>query len=1049
MSPDQMPHYKGPLAWMAQNSVAANLLMFIIFAGGLLSAFQIKQEVFPEFDLDMVTISVAYPGASPLDVEQGLVLVLEEAVRGIDGVKQVDSTSTEGAGVVTIELLADANSDRVLADIKSAVDRITSFPDEAEKPVVALAARRREVVSVIIAGDQELQTLHAIAEEAREQMLSHPDISQVDIEGVPPLELSIEIPREKLESYGLTLSQVAQQISLASLDLPGGVVETQAGQLLVRVSDRRLSEQQFAEIIIRGTMAGAMVRLGDLAVIRDDYEDTNEVSYFNGQPAVRLTIFRIGDETPKEVATGVKEIFAQLREKLPENISMIIWTDSSKRLDERIKLLMKNAALGLVLVLISLALLLRIRIAFWVAVGIPVTFMGCFIVLNVCGFSINMISLFGLIIALGMVVDDAIVVAENIFTKIQEGLPRKQAAIEGTLEMTVPVTFAVLTTVAAFMPLFLVPGIMGKIFFLIPVVVVSILLFSLLEVYFILPAHIAHGKNKKLGIILSRVEALRIIVSGRLEKFISDTYQPFLRRVVRYRYITISLSVSVLLVFIGIAVSGILPFNFFPDIEDDEVEVTARLPFGAPLQDVRNVQRILEQAAFEAMDDFGGKEVINGMFTQIGKTSGSMHGRSETGRHLVDIEVSLASLKKGSVAAHEFAAKWREKTPPIPGLEALIFNTNVGPSSGAAVDLQLSHSNTSVLAAASEDVALAMAGYEQLINIENTYAAGKPQFDFHLLPAGRTLGLTARDVAIQIRSAFYGAEAIREQRGRNELKVMVRLPEDQRSSEYDIEHMRIRTPGSGMVPLSYVARFDRARAPTDIRREDGKRIINVQAKLAPGVPSPRPILDSLMKDMVPGLKQKHPGLGVSLAGMHKDQEESFASLGENFFFALFVIFALLAIPLKSYMQPFIIMTAIPFGIAAALFGHILMGYNLSLMSVMGIVALAGVVVNDTLVLVVAANGYREDGKDACEAIIAAGMRRFRPILLTSLTTFFGLAPMIFESSIQAKFLIPMAISLGFGILFSLPVALLIVPAVYISMEDLINLKKDKQKPGRC
>ncbi len=1049
MNPDTTKTYRGPLAWMAQNSVAANLLMFVIIFAGIVGLFQIKQEVFPEFDLDTITVSVAYPGASPSEVEQGIVLAVEEAVRGIDGVKEISSTASEGSGAVGIELLGDADPDKALSDVKSEIDRIQTFPEDAERPVVALAAHKREVVSLLISGDQTLSTIHAIAEHAREEFLAHDDISQVEVEGVPSLEVSIEISRENLEAYGITLNQVAEQIAAASLELPGGRIDTQAGQVLVRVADRKKEGYQFSDIIIKGTSEGAEIRLGEIAKIHDGYEDTDQASYFNGKRAVRLTVYRIGKETPTGVARAVHEVTAKLKESLPDNIALTIWTDRSEVLEQRIDLLKKNAMLGLILVVVSLALFLKMRFAFWVALGIPISFLGCFAVLHAGGYSINMISLFALIIALGMVVDDAIIVAENTFAKVQQGMPRTQAAIEGVREMALPVTFSVLTTVAAFIPLLFVPGIMGKIFFIIPIVVSTILLFSLIESFFILPCHLAHGKRTTGGKILQWIERRRLEVADLLQKFIDGYYRPTLTRVLEYRYLSLSIAVAVLCIIAGVAISGILPFNFFPDIEDDEVEVTAQLPYGSPIERTLEVQAILEKAAFEVADEMGGEQIFKGMFTQVGELGGGFRRSHTTGSHLIGIEVALNGTEDGLIKASDFAAAWQKKLPPIPGLEALIFNVNVGPSAGSPVDVQLTHANTDVLAAASEDVLETLSRYRELTSIENSYAAGKTQFDYHLLPAARTLGLTGRDVAQQMRAAFYGAEAIREQRGRNEVRIMVRLPENQRRSEYDLEEMRIFTPAAGMTPLSHVATFDRSRAPTDIKRENGKRIVNVSAKLAAGVASPRPILESLAKDMAPQLKKKYAGLDVEFAGRQREQDESFTSLIEYFMLSLFIIFALLAIPLGSYVQTIVIMSAIPFGIVAAITGHIIMFTNLSLMSVMGMVALAGVVVNDTLVLVVTANRYRKDeGMSACDAILSAGTRRFRPILLTSLTTFLGLAPMIFEPSIQAKFMIPMAISLGFGILFSLPIALMLVPAVYMILEDIVNVIRRKD-PHQC
>jgi len=818
------------------------------------------------------------------------------------------------------------------------------------------------------------------------------------------------------------------------------------------VSDRKLAGRQFEEVIIRGLPDGGTLTLGDIARVRDGFADTDQEGYFNGKPAMRVTAYRIGDETPSSVATAVKAYATDLDARLPDSVEVSIWRDDSVMLDERIDLLVRNAQMGLVLVVLVLALFLDLRLAFWVALGIPISFLGSFLVGGpLFGASINMVSLFALIITLGIVVDDAIVVGENAWQKMERGMEPVQAAIAGAREMAIPVTFAVLTTVAAFGPLFFVPGVMGKIFSIIPAIVVSVLLFSLLEGFFILPAHLAHdAATSRIGRVLERLvdmvlvpaNSVRNRISAVLQRFIHGPYKRFLARVLEWRYATMGVAVASFFVAVGLVGGGHVPFSFFPKLEGDLVTASARLPYGAPVARTKMVQAELERSLAQAIAELGAEDDIRGIYTRVGEgpvMGGPGGGRAESGSHLVTVEVNLVGSTEREFSSKDFGAAWRAATPALAGLEAMSINAASGPGAGAAVDVQLSHTDTAVLAKASAELAGVLREYSELADIENSYAAGKPQLDLALTPAGRTLGLSSSDIARQLRGAFYGSEALREQRGRNEMKVMVRLPEHQRGSEADLEDMMVRTPSGAFAPLSEVAEVTRNRAPTEIVREDGRRTVNVKAELAPGVVSNQEVLKSVTGTDIPALQARYPGLGVDLVGQQRSQAESFASLGQNYIVALFLIYALLAIPFRSYTQPFIIMSAIPFGFVGAVFGHLVMGYELSIISIMGIIALSGVVVNDSLVLVDAANRARAEGHDAWAAIIHAGTRRFRPILLTSLTTFFGLMPMIFETSMQARFLIPMAISLGFGVLFATVIALLIVPALYLIVEDGLRL----------
>jgi len=1030
---------KGPIAWMARNAVAANLLMVILLVGGALGVMRATQQLFPEFDLDIVAVTIPFPGATPTEVEQGVVLVAEEALSGLSGVKSLQTTAKEGVASVLLELEADADADRVLADAKAAIDRIRTFPAEAEKPVVELVFMRQEVVSLVISGDKPRALLQRVAEEVRQELLEHPDISQTQVLGLPSLEMSIEVRRQQLESLGLTLEEVARQIRAASLEMGGGVLESPTGEILVRLADRRHKVPEFEDLIVRGTTSGARVRLGEIATIRDGYSDTDKALFFNGKRAVEVRVLRMGDETPVAGATAAREIQASFDDRLPPGVSIDSWADRSVMLEGRIDLLVRNARMGLLMVVGVLALFLNLRLAFWVSLGIPISFLGSFVFLGSAGQTINMLSLFAFIVTLGMVVDDAIVVGEAAYARMQRGEDRLRAAILGAREVVVPVTFAILTTIAAFAPLLVVPGVMGKFFRVIPAVVILVLLLSLVESFFILPAHLAHiGLSKTTGVI-ARIEKLQGRVARWLEHFVKQSYEPFLRRTIRDRYFTISLAVAMLCLTIGLVGGGIVPFSFFPQITGDQVQATVTMPYGTPIERTDEVRVALEEAAWVALEGLDGADAVVGQLTRLGQGPEGRGGFRAAGSHLVVVEFELRESDERSFTVPQFQEEWRLALPEQVGVRSLRFSSNFGPGMDSGVSLQLSHPNMDTLSHASEDLETELHKFEELVNIENAWSAGKRQLDFHMLESARDLGLTGHALASQLRSALFGAEALREQRGRHEVKVMVRLPEEQRRSEHDLSLLRLRTPSGGFVPLQQVANFERGRAPTEIRREHGRRVVTVSAKLAQGAQSPGEVIAALKNDVLPAFRERHTGIDIGFVGEQQEQAETFESLGSNFLLALFVIFAMLAVPMKSYTQPLVVMSAIPFGLVGAVFGHLVMGYGMSIISMFGLIALSGVVVNDSLVLVDAVNRVRRTGVTAVEAVVTGASRRFRPILLTSLTTFFGLLPMMFETSMQARFLIPMALSLGFGVLFVTVIALLIVPAFYVVLEDLHEL----------
>ncbi len=1033
------PHISGPIAWMANNRVAANLLMAFLLIGGLLFGSRIKQEVFPEFALDVVSVSVLYRGASPEEVEQGVLLSIEDEVRGIEGVKKVTSSANEGTGRVSIELLTGANSNKALQDIKNAVDGISSFPEEAERPVVSLIEIKNQVLSLIVHGELDERELRDFAERVRDDLIQRKDITLVEMADARPLEIAIEIPEATLRQYGLQLGQISQIVRETALELPGGAVKTSAGERLVRTQERRDFGSEFLDIPIISEPDGSKVYLGEIAEIKDGFEETEQETLFNGEPAIRIKVYRVANETPITISDAVQDYILEAGPDLPPGVTLSIQGDQSEVYRDRINLLLKNAFLGLTLVLLLLGLFLEPRLAFWVTLGIPVSVLGAFLFIPMTGASINMISLFAFIVTLGIVVDDAVVVGENIYEKREAGMPYLQAAVEGARQISVPVVFAVLTNVVAFAPLLFVPGPSGNFFRQIPSVVIVVFLISLVESLYILPAHLAHkARDTFFWRTLSRPQ---IYFEKVFHVFAEKIFRPTVIFAARKRYLTFSMAVGALLLALGMVRGGHVPFNYFPKIDSDEVTVNAVLPFGAPMEDSRRVRNALLEALDRSLEQYGGKHLSRGILAQIGSSIASGGPPSAPaggagGSHLVSLNISLISSAERTFGAKEFAAHWRGQLGPLAGLESLTFSSSTGPSSGSAIEVEFTHRDRKVAEAAASDFADGLRGYAGVTDINDGVALGKPQYDFTLKPEGRRLGLRVADMAAQMRNAFFGSEALRQQRGRNEVRVIVRLPREERERMNTLENLMLRTPLGGEIPLMEAADVSLGRAYTDIQRNEGRRVVTATADVDEAEGNTNQILEDAQKTLFPMLLKKYPGLSFSFGGAQEDQAESMRALGIGLILALLGIYTLLAIPFRSYLQPLVVMLSIPFGIIGAIGGHFLLGYSLSMISFFGIIALTGVVVNDSLVLIVTTNEFRTEGLTAERAIQDAAVRRLRPILLTSLTTFFGLAPMIFETSLQARFIIPMAISLGFGILFSTFLILFIVPAVYLILEDL-------------
>ncbi|MBU0675442.1 MAG: efflux RND transporter permease subunit [Proteobacteria bacterium] len=1036
----------GPLDWMAKNHVAANLLMMVFIIGGLVLGPKIKQEVFPEISLDQVTVTVAYPGASPDEVEEGIILQIEEAISSIDGIDQINSTASEGAGTVSAKIRTGEDPDLVLQDIKAEVDRITTFPEDAEKPVVAKQVRRQEVISVVVSGDLSERTLREQAEAVRDDLLALPKITQAELSGVRPYEISIEIGENNLRRYNLTLDQVAGVIRRSSLDLPGGSIKAGGGEILVRTKEKRYTGVGYGDLPILVDGDGSTVYLREIAEIRDGFAETDEFARFDGMPAAMVKVFRVGDQKPTEISELVADYVASKGAELPESIRIGTWYDTSELFASRLHLLIKNAMFGLVMVFLVLTLFLQMRLALWVMLGIPISFLGALFLMPATDVSINMISLFAFIMALGIVVDDAIVIGENIFEHRQRGKSYAQAAIDGVREVAGPVVFSILTSVAAFVPLLTVSGTMGKFIKVIPMVVISILIISLVESLFILPAHLSLGEKNRDKNSHKPPSFFRARFGIFLDWLINRHYRGLLTLCIRYRYATVAAAIGMLLLSVGVVRGGLIRFNFMPVVDGDRITVSIEMPRGTLVEQTAQVQKKLLDAASVVVADYDqgrpeGDSILRHIYAVAGGTiagSGPAPGGTSSAPHLASIVMLLQPSETRGVLAEDISRTWRELVGEIPGVDLLSFQSNLV-HMGANIDVQFAHEDYTVLTRASERLKEVLAEYPGVEEISDNYPTGKKELKFRLTPEARTQGITQEDLARQLRSAYYGAEALRLQRGRNEVKVMVRYPENDRRRLWSLENMRIRTPQGGELPLARAAVVDEGRGFSVVNRTDRKRVLDVTASVDAKRANAEEILGDLEATILPELQADYPGLTYNLEGEAKERKDSMKSMGQGFLLALFVIYALLAIPFKSYSQPLLIMVAIPFGVVGAIIGHLVTGYDLSMLSLFGIVALSGVVVNDSLLLIDRINQSRREGEEAHEAILRAGQRRFRPILLTSLTTFFGLAPMILETSTQAQFLIPMAISLGFGILFATGITLLLIPVIYYVLEDFRNL----------
>jgi len=1036
---------KGLIAWFASNHVAANLLMLLILAFGIVSSISIRKQTTPDFELQTIQVSVPYLGAAPQEVEEGVVIKIEEAIQDVDGIVEINSTAREGMGTVVAEVATGEDINEVLNEIKMRVDAISTFPGLTEKPVISKQEVPIHVVFVALHGNMDEYARKAVAQQVRDELMGLPMVNQVQFLGDRDYEISVQVSEHTLRQYGLTMSEISQAIRDSSVDLPGGTIKSDGGDILLRTEGQVYTGLEFANIVLRTFPDGTRLMLGDIADIDDGFVETSGYGRFDGQASAMLRVLASGQKNEMSTANAVREYIEKRSESLPAGVNLDIWIDRSHYLEGRLDMMLKNMLQGALLVVLILALFLRLKVALWVIVGIPIAFFGAIwlMPLGPWPVTINVISLFGFILVLGIVVDDAIIIGESIYTEIRAEGHTLDNVIRGAKRVAVPATFGVLTTIAAFAPMLFVGGIVGPFFEAMSVVVILCLLFSLVESKLILPAHLAHAhiaevNENEIFSPLREVAWYRRVprlfqrlnrgVQNRLHNVIQNRYRPLLVKAVDNRGVTLAIFVAGLIMTFGVINSGQVRTVLFPDIPGDFIQVQLQMQNGTAPAIRNDVLSRIEAAAFdinkERLADFPDEDPpIHhlGVFTQ-GDTGG-----------VIFAEMPLNEDRP--LNGDDIVILWRDRVGEIAGVKELTFSGGENVGGGSPLSFNLTGTNYEALELAAKELEQHIAQFEGVFDIRNSVSSGGEEIRLSIRPEAEALGLNMASLGRQVRQAFYGEEAQRIQRGKDELKVMVRYPVEERRSIADLENMRIRTPAGDEVPFASVAEVSFGQAYSSISRQNRKRVVTVSADLDPEIVEPSVVIEETSEQYIPGLLSRYPGTSFALEGASLEELEFVRNVSVASIAALFLIYALIAIPLRSYIQPLVIMSVIPFGLVGAVIGHWIMGMSISMFSLFGLIALAGVVVNDSIILVDFINTARHEGVSARDAVIESGPKRFRAIVLTSLTTAAGLMPIMLEKSVQAQFVIPMAVSLAFGILFATVITLFLVPALYLLQLD--------------
>ncbi len=1031
---------KAFLVSIIRNAVLVNVLMVVIIALGVIGSQVMVREVFPEISVDMLMVSVAYPGADPADVEEGISRKIEEAIDGIEGIKRYTTVSSESFARVPIEVVEGFPMDHVYTDVRNAIDSISTFPVDAEKPIISEATIRNEVILLTLWGEQPEQVLKEFSESIKDELQALEGVSQVSISGTRDYEIGIELSEDRLREYGLSFGDVAQAVRRGSLNLSGGELRTEGEQIRLRTVGRKYRGEDFASIVVMAQPNGEIITLADIATVKDGFVEDEVYTSFNGEPAVTIGVYKTSSEDAIQIAKNVKAYAAQRMKELPAGLHMTVWSDRSELIEQRIDLLVRNGIQGLLIVFLLLWVFLDLRLAFWVTMGIPISLAGGLVIMWLCGATLNELSLFGLIMVLGIVVDDAIIVGEAIYVHRRRGDPPLTAAVNGVSEVALPVTAAIITTLIAFIPLWFVHGVMGKFIAIIPLAVISTISVSLFESLFMLPSHLSHlppmandpSKEQK------RNRRFRAHFNQGFDWFVQHVYGRFMRTSLNYRYITASCAILVVLVTMGLVSGGFVKFVLFPDGDQRDLEASVEFPTGTPPSVTASAVAQIQEAFVRVTDQYkseDGGSIVSNFSSAVGQSGGDDFDRS-AGNNLGAVRAELIDGKQRDIGAIELARLWEEETGTIPGVLSMTFGTmEMGPP-GAPIQVSLNGNDIDTLRTVSEEIKAKLRTYDGVFQISDSFRPGKNELRIDLKPEARTLGIQLDDLARQVYAGYFGEEAVRLQRGRDDIRVRVRYSLDQRSTLAELEQVRIRTPQGHEVPFFSVADVTFGQGDAAISRVDGTRSIIVMADNDPARANAQEIISDLSSGLLPGLRDKYPGWNFEFWGAQQQSAEAFTGLLISFPMALLAMYIVIAATFRSYLQPMVIMIIVPFGSIGAVWGHLLLGRDLTMFSVFGIVALAGIVINDAIVLIDAVNTNISQGMPVMEAIRQAGMRRFRAILLTSLTTIGGLSTLIFATGMGSEVVSPMALSLGAGVACSTVLTLVLVPSLMVILNDL-------------
>lgn len=1036
---------RGAIAWMAQNRVAPHMLMLFLLIGGIIIALQMKKQIWPAVSADMVTVQVSYPGANPTEVEEGILLSLEDGLRGIQGVNTILTNAYDQFAMATIMISPSENPFKVFQDIKNAIDRIVTFSTGAERPVVQLYhyGDSQPLMSIVVYGAQSIRAIHSLSERVQDDLIASPDVGGIQLSTAPTYEMSIEIPIMMLRAYNLTLDGVAATIRESSENVPAGEIYAKEGKIILQSIGRKNSEIDFASIPVTTTPDGTVIRLGDIASINDDFIEHDVNVRYNGLPAASLFVFQTSKNSPQQVSDAVHRYINQLKPELPPNTHVEVLTDSSHILSDRLRMLRLDAIAGMLLVTIFLGLSFEVRVAFWVAMCIPVAISGAFLLIPFFDVSINLISVCAFLVAVGIIIDNGVVMGERIYAKREEALNYLEAAQAGAQEIALPVLFAVSVNSLGFLPMLLFSGESGRYFSEIPLIAISIFGISLIQTLFILPSQLAvRPKHHQFLDVLNRP---KLLIHEQIQSFIAKVYIPLVHRIIRFRYHIVASAVGLLVFALWILSIGFVPYTPFPAPEQEEVTITADIPQSALDEDVLKIADQIMQRTEEFVTG-AGQGMVGGILRTTNSGGGVAAGAGGAGQsstgNTIKFQMSLLPRNERTMPVTQFEQSLRAYIGNPLGVTSLSVGY-FGDTSGEQINISLSHRSSKQLESAARDIAHVLSSYHGVSNIDNGLVRGKRQFNFQLLPAARSIGITSSELGRQMRAAFYGTEAIRKQRGRNQVSVMVRLPRSERSDLDTLNKLIIRSPEGQEMFLSQAAMIKEGTSPSIIQRANGLRQLSIRAHFADERLRPTDIIQSFKSDELPRILQRYPGLTVSFPGDVVEEAGGVSPLIAGFLFVLLFIYTLLAILFKSYIQPLVILVIIPFEIIGPIFGHLYFGYEFSYISLFGVLALTGIVVNAASMMVVTANDLHVNGFSPLASIRLALINRFRAVMLTAIATFLAMTPFLFEMSPDARAIVPMTVSLGVGAVFSIVISLALVPALYLISQDIERALKAK------